>query len=149
MRKLIESQKQNKGESGLNFKNKRLTNRSNLNEESNNRVTSDTEVEMAPVDIVSSNEDQEGNFPSEQQLKFITDNHNQQKKKKAYANAFVNIPDNPFISSTTHELSKSKLDNKTVLTSEELRGILDILISDEPKVLNTSPPIFFKQHVHF
>ena len=30
--------------------------------------------------------------------------------------------------------------NKTVLTSEELRGIYDILISDEPKVVDTCPP---------
>ena len=40
-----------------------------------------------------------------------------------------------------NKLSKSKLDNKNVLTSEELRGIYDILISDEPKFVETYPPI--------
>ena len=58
----------------IKLKNKSLTTRSNLNKESNNRATSITEVEIAPVDIVSSNEDQQGNLPSEEQLKFITDN---------------------------------------------------------------------------
>ena len=92
------------------------------------------------MDIVSSNEDQQGNFPSEEQLKFITNNRYQQKKNRMFADV-VDIPDDPAVSSTTNELSKSKLDNKTVLTSEELRGIYDILISDEPKVVDTFPPI--------
>ena len=48
----------------IKFKNKRLTTRSNLSKESNNRVTSNIELEIAPVNIVSSNEDQQGNFPS-------------------------------------------------------------------------------------
>ena len=33
------------------------------------------------------------------------------------------------------------MDNKTVLASEELRGIYYILISDEPKVVDTCPPV--------
>ena len=93
------------------------------------------------MDIASSNKNQQGNFPSEEQLKFITDNCHQRKKNRTYADAVVNIPDDPAISSTTNELSKSKLDNKTVLRNEELRGIYDILISDEPKVVDTCPPV--------
>ena len=77
------------------------------------------------MDIVSSNEDQQGSFPSEEQLKFITDNRHHRKKNRTYADTVANIPDDPAVSSTTNELSKSKLDNKTVLTSEELRGIYD------------------------
>ena len=41
----------------IKFKNKSLTRRSNFNKGSNNLVTSNTEVETAPVDIVSRNED--------------------------------------------------------------------------------------------
>ena len=93
------------------------------------------------MDIVSSDEDQQGNFESEEQLKFITDNRYQQKKNRTYADAVANIPDDPAVSSTTNELLKSKLDNKTVLTNEELRGIYDMLISDEPNVVDTCPPI--------
>ena len=119
----------------------RLTARSNLNKESNNQVTSNKEVEIAPAAIVSSNEDQQGNFPSEEPLKFITDNCHQWKKNRKYADAIVNIPDDPAVSSTTKESLKSKLDNKTALTCEEFRGIYDILISDEPKVADTCPPI--------
>ena len=65
------------------------------------------------MDIVLSNEDQQGNFPTGEQLKFITDNRHQRKKNRTYADAVVNIPED--------ELSKSKMDNKTVVTSEELR----------------------------
>ena len=93
------------------------------------------------MDIVSSNEDQHSNFPSEEQLKFITDNRHQRKKNRTYADAVVNIPDDPAVFSTTNELSRSKLDNKTVLTSEELRGIYDILIFDEPNVVDTCFPV--------
>ena len=93
------------------------------------------------MDIVSSNEDQKGNFPSEEQLKFIIDNRQQRKKNRTYADAVVNIPDDPAVFSTTNELSRSKLDNKTVLTSDELREIYDILIPDEPKVVDTCPPV--------
>ena len=93
------------------------------------------------MDIVSSNEDQKGNFPSEEQLKFINDNRQQRKKNRTYADAVVNIPDDPAVFSTTNELSRSKLDNKTVLTSDELREIYDILIPDEPKVVDTCPPV--------
>ena len=92
--------------------------------------------------IVSSNEDQQGNFPSEKQLKIITDNRRQWKKSRAYAEAVVKIPGDPVIYSTTNKLSKSKLGNKAVLTSEELRGIYDILISNEPKVVDTCPPFY-------
>ena len=125
----------------IKFENKRLSTLSNLNKESNNRVTSNAEVTIAPMDIVSSNEDQQGNFPSEEQLKFITDNRHQRKKNRTYADAVVNIPDDPTVFSTTNELSRSKLDNKTVLTSEELRGIYDILIFDEPTVVDTCFPV--------
>ena len=125
----------------IKFKNKRLTTRSNLNKESSNRVTSNTEVEIAPMDIVSSNQDQQSNFPSDEQLKFITDNRHQRKKNRTYADAAVNIPDDPAVFSTTNESSRSKLDNKNLLTSEELRGIYDILIFDEPKVVNTRPSV--------
>ena len=45
------------------------------------------------MNIVSSKEDQQGNFPSEEQLKFITDNRHQRKKNTAYADAVVKIPD--------------------------------------------------------
>ena len=86
---------------------------------------------------VSSNEDQQGIFPSEKQLKFSTDNRHQWKKSREYAEAVVNIPGDSAVSSTTKKLSKSKLGNKSVLTSEELRGIYDILISDEPKIVDT------------
>ena len=58
-----------------------------------------------------------------------------------HADAVVNITDDPAISSTMNELLKSKLDNKTVLTSKELRGICDMLISDELNIVNTCPPI--------
>ena len=125
----------------IKFENKRLSTLSNLNKESNNRVTSNAEVTIAPMDIVSSNEDQQSNFPSEEQLKFITDNRHQRKKNRTYADAVVNIPDDPAVFSTTNELSRSKLDNKTVLTSEELRGIYDILIFDEPTVVDTCFPV--------
>ena len=90
---------------------------------------------------VSSNEDQQGNFPSEKQLKFSTDNRHQWKKSREYAEAVVNIPGDSAVSSTTNKLSKSKLGNESVLTSEELRGIYDILISDEPKIVDTCPPV--------
>ena len=93
------------------------------------------------MDIVSSNEDQHSNFPSEEQLKFITDNRHQRKKNRTNADAVVNIPDDPAVFSTTNESSRSKLDNKTLLTSEELRGIYGILIFDEPKVVDTRPPV--------
>ena len=93
------------------------------------------------MDIISSNEDQQCNFPSEEQLKFITDNRHQRKKNRTYADAVVNIPDDPAVFSTTNESSRSKLDNKTVLTSEELRGIYDIMISDKPKVVDTCSPV--------
>ena len=125
----------------IKFENKRLSTLSNLNKESNNRVTSNAEVTIAPMDIVSSNEDQQGNFPSEEQLKFITDNRHQRKKNRKYADAAVDIPDDSAVFSTTNELSRSKLDNKTVLTSEELRGIYDILIFDEPTVVDTCFPV--------
>ena len=125
----------------IKFENKRLSTLSKLNKESNNRVTSNTEVKIAPMDIVSSNEDQQGNFPSEEQLKFITDNRHQRKKNRKYADAAVDIPDDSAVFSTTNELSRSKLDNKTVLTSEELRGIYDILIFDEPNVVDTCFPV--------
>ena len=39
------------------------------------------------------------------------------------------------------QLSRSKLDNKTVLRKKEFRGIYEILISDEPKVVDTCPPV--------
>ena len=125
----------------IKFENKRLSTLSNLNKESNNQVTSNAEVKIAPMDIVSSNEDQQGNFPSEEQLKFITEYRHQRKKNRKYADAAVNIPDDPAVFSTTNELSRSKLDNKTVMTSEELRGIYDILISDEPNVVDTCFPV--------
>ena len=125
----------------IKFENKRLSTLSNLNKESNNRVTSNAEVTIAPMDIVSSNEDQQSNFPSEEQLKFITDNRHQRKKNRKYADAAVDIPDDSAVFSTTNELSRSKLDNKTVLTSEELRGIYDILIFDEPNVVDTCFPV--------
>ena len=124
----------------IKFKNKRLTTRCNLNKESNNRVTSNIEVETAYVDIVLRNEDQQGNFPTGEQLKFITDNLHQRRKNRMYADAVVNIPEDPVVSSRTKELSKSKMDNKTVVTSEELRGIYDMLISDEPNAVDSCPP---------
>ena len=91
---------------------------------------------------------------NEEELKFVTDNCHQRKKNRMYADAVVNIPDDPAVSRTTNELSKSKLDNKTVLSSVELRGIYDILISDEPKmwkpVLQFYQPTlpFMKKTVH-
>ena len=39
------------------------------------------------------------------------------------------------------QLSNSKMDNKTVVTSEELRGIYDMLISDEPNAEDYCAPI--------
>ena len=93
------------------------------------------------MNIVSSNKDQQDNFPSAEQLKFITDNCHQRKKNRTYTDAVVNIPDDPVVSSTTNELPKSRLGNKTVLVSEELRGIYDILMSIEPKVVETRPPV--------
>ena len=125
----------------IKFRNKRLTTRSNLDKEPNKRVTSNTKVEIVPVDIVLSNEDQQGNFPTAEQLKIITDNRHQRKKSRTYADAVVNIPDDPAVSSRTNELSKSKMDNKTVVTSKELRGIYDMLISDEPNAVDSFPPI--------
>ena len=124
----------------IKFKNKRLTTCSNLGKESNNGVTSSKEVEISPVNIVSSNKDQQGNFPSAEQLSFITNNRHQRKKNRTYTDAVVNIPDDPAVSSTTNELPKSRLGNKTVLVSEELRGIYYILMSIEPKVVETLPP---------
>ena len=125
----------------IKFKNKRLTTRSNLNKESKNPVTSNTEVEIAPEDIVLSDEDQQGNFSTEEQLKFITDIRHLQKKNRTYEDAVVNIPEDPAVFSRTNELSKSKMDNKTVVTSEKLRGIYDMLISDEPNAVDACPPI--------
>ena len=93
------------------------------------------------MDVVLSDEDQQGNFPTGEQLKFITDNRHQRKKNRTYADAVVNIPEDPTVSSRTNELSKSKMDNKTVVTSEELRGIYDMLISDEPNAVDSFPPI--------
>ena len=93
------------------------------------------------MDVVLSDEDQQGNFPTGEQLKFITDNRHQQKKNRAYADAVVNIPEDPAVSSRMNKLPKSKMDNKTVVTSEELRGIYDMLISDEPNAVNSCPPI--------
>ena len=93
------------------------------------------------MDIFLSNEEQQGNFPTGEQLKFITDNCHQRKKNRTYADAVVNIPQDPAVSSRTNELSKSKMDNKTVVTSEELRGIYDTLISDEPNAVDSCPPI--------
>ena len=58
-----------------------------------------------------------------------------------YADAVVNVPDAPTVFSTTNELSRSKLDNKTVLRKKEFRGIYEILTSDEPKVVDTCPPV--------
>ena len=49
----------------IEFKSKRPSTGSNLNKESNNRVIPNTEVEIAPVGFVSSNEDQQDNFPPE------------------------------------------------------------------------------------
>ena len=92
------------------------------------------------MDIVLSNEDQQGNFPTGEQLKFITDNRHQRKKNRTYADAVVNIPEDPGVSSRTNELSKSKMDNKTVVASEELRGIYDMLISDEHNAVDSCPP---------
>ena len=92
------------------------------------------------MDIVLSNEDQQGNFPTGEQLKFITDNRHQRKKNRTYADAVVNIPEDPTVSSRTNELSKSKMDNKTVVTSEELRGIYNMLIYDEPNAVDSFPP---------
>ena len=126
----------------IKFKNKRLTTRSNLDKEPNNRLTSNTEVEIAPVDIVLSNENQQGNFPTGEQLKCITDNRHQRKKNRTYADTVVNIPEDPTVSSRTNEVSKSKMDNKTVVTSEELRGIYGMLISNEPNAVDSCPPIF-------
>ena len=93
------------------------------------------------MDIVLSDEDQQGNFPTGEKLKFITDNRHQRKKNRTHADAVVNIPEDPAVSSRTNELSKSKMDNKTVMTSEELRGIYDMLISDEPNAVDSFPPI--------
>ena len=93
------------------------------------------------MDVVLSDEDQQGNFPTGEQLKFITDNRHQQKKNRAYADAVVNIPEDPAVSSRMNKLPKSKMDNKTVVTSEELRGIYDMLISDEPNAVDSFPPI--------
>ena len=93
------------------------------------------------MDVVLSDEDQQGNFPTGEQLKFITDNCHQQKKNRTYADAVVNIPEDPAVSSRMNKLPKSKMDNKTVVTSEELRGIYDMLISDEPNAVDSFPPI--------
>ena len=87
----------------IKFRNKRLTTRSDLDKEPNNQVTSNTEVEIAPVDIVFSNEYQQGNFPTGEQLKFITDNRHQRKKNRTYADVVVNIPEDPAVSSRTNE----------------------------------------------
>ena len=125
----------------IKFKNKRLTTCSNLSKESSNGVTSSKEVEISPVNIVSSNKDQQGNFPSTERLNVITNNRHQRKKNRTYTDAVVNIPDDPAVSSTTNELPKSRLDNKTVLVSEKLSGIYDILMSIEPKVVETLPPV--------
>ena len=43
--------------------------------------------------------------------------------------------------STTNKLSRSKMDYKTVLTNEELRGIYGILVSNVPKVVDTCAPV--------
>ena len=88
----------------IKFRNKKHTTRSDLDKEPNNRVTSNTEVAIAPVGFVLSNEDQQGNFPTGEQPKFITDNRHQQKKSRTYADAVVNIPDDPAVSSRTNEL---------------------------------------------
>ena len=71
---------------------------------SNNWVIPNTEVEVAPLGTVSSNEDQQGIFPSEKQLKFSTDNRHQWKKSREYAEAVVNIPGDSAVSSTTKKL---------------------------------------------
>ena len=49
------------------------------------------EVEIAPVDIVSSDEDQQGNFPTGEQLKFITDNRHQLKRMQMLLSIFLMI----------------------------------------------------------
>ena len=87
------------------------------------------------MDVILSNEDQQGNFPTGEQLKFITDNRHQRKRNRMHADAVVNILEDPAVSSRPNELSKSKMDNKTAVTSEELRGIYDMLISDEPNAV--------------
>ena len=86
------------------------------------------------MDIVSSNKDQP---------KFITITiyHYRIIAIRTYADAVVNIPDDPAVLSTMNELSRSRLDNITILTSEVLREIYDILISDELNVVDTSPPV--------
>ena len=93
------------------------------------------------MDIVSSGEDQQDNFPSEEELKFVTDNRHQQKNNRTYADVFVNISHDPTASSTTNELTKSKFDNRTVLTSQEFRETYYMLISDEPNVVDTCSAI--------
>ena len=92
------------------------------------------------MDVVLSDEDQQDNFPTGEQLKFITDNRHQQKKNRTYADAVVNIPEDPAVSSRMNKLPKSKMDNKTVVTSEELRGIYNMLIYDEPNAVDSCPP---------
>ena len=93
------------------------------------------------MDIVLSDEDQQDNFSTGEQLKFITDNPHQRKENRTYADAVANIPDDPVVSSRTKELSKSKMDNETVVTGEELRRIYDMLISDEPNAVDSCPSI--------
>ena len=39
-----------------------------------------------------------------------------------------------------NKVPKSKMDNKTVVTSEELRGIYNMLIYDEPNARDSCPP---------
>ena len=103
-------------------------------------------------DIVFFNEDQsEETLPSKEKLKLVTDNRQQQKRNKTYADVVVNIEDNSVLgyntksnNDTTPNRSKKDLRStvqKSAMSKEELKSVCNVLLSEDSLTAEPRPPV--------
>ena len=103
-------------------------------------------------DIVFFNEDQsKETLPSKEKLKLVTDNRQQRKRNKTYADVAVNITDNSVLgyntksdNGTTPNRNKTDLRStgqKSTMSKEELKSVCNLLLSEDSLTAELRPPV--------
>ena len=102
--------------------------------------------------VVFYNEDQsEETLPSKENLKLVTDNRQQRKRNKIYADVVVNITDNSVLcyntksdNDATPNRNKKGLTStgqKSTMSKEELKSVCNLLLSEDSLTAEPRPPV--------
>ena len=134
------------------FQNNTETGRFNSSTVSSNSSRFNVSYNALPLeDIVRNNDRVRKSLKSSESLKWVTDNRIQRKKRKSYADVVVNRNNDtptfdkdvgkPNNENTSTYALENETDRRTDMSSEQLKGIYDLLMYEKSSVLDPSSPV--------